>query len=857
LGSIAARGLGSAAVGDERRRLYGKVRGAVALATLVGSAACGDTMPRAQGAFCPPECPPASGAQAVPGAFAAPALAAAASLAPLDPNAWDPASVRLVLEDPRLAIAAALVQREQYAKAADALEAALAAPPVEPLERAAWLYQLGHLRALGGNPGAAAKAYQASAALGGPLADFAHLEAAQWLEGAGAHDEALAEAKRAGDDPAIASALDLVIADASSAKGDAEALASHLRSYLARDKHPPHWAETSLRLAEALLAKPSEAHAEEAVRLARRVIDESHGGAGAGAAKDVEKRALDSMPFDKRKRFEHPSSEESLARAKSLVGSAQYKEAIAAATKLLKLPAAKKAGELGCEAAMVKGDALKGLRKKPEAADAYGAAAELCAGRDRAADALFNAGRSLAQAGRGVEAMRRYAELEREFPAHRLADDARLKGALAALDANDEPRFEDMLAKMADDYPKGDVTVDGLVALALHFAEKGAWDKAIAPLERALAIAPRERAYYAAGRVPYYLARAHLATGQVEKGEAELARVIAQEPLSFYMALAYARLAERNHAAADKAVADAIAKEPRAPFTIAKGAWLDDSIFVRGMALAREGDIKASAELARLGLHTRTAPREVAWASVFLLSKAGFTTMSHGLLRTANQGNTPRAGELVEWLDHWPVGAWEAPWQLAFPRPFEAVVAPAAQREHLPEAWAHAIMREESAFDARVASPAKAYGLMQLIVPTAKRMGGPLGLNPDEEALKHPDVNVPIGCRYLAFLRGMFPDDPLLAIPGYNAGGNAPKKWLAERGAMDFDLWVERIPYEETRNYTKRVITSLAAYEFLYAKDKPSEALHMPLAASPAMRAGRVAQGATPSDEGTGGVIEP
>jgi soluble lytic murein transglycosylase len=164
-------------------------------------------------------------------------------------------------------------------------------------------------------------------------------------------------------------------------------------------------------------------------------------------------------------------------------------------------------------------------------------------------------------------------------------------------------------------------------------------------------------------------------------------------------------------------------------------------------------------------------------------------------------------------------------------------VAPAARQQGIPEALAYAIMREESAFDPRVASPAKAYGLMQLIVPTAKKMGGPLGLSPDEESLKQPSVNIPVGCRYLAVLRGQFPDNPLLAIPGYNAGGGAPKKWITERGTDDFDLWVERIPYEETRNYTKRVIGTMAAYEALYAQG-PSEALRAPLAASPALRSG-------------------
>ena len=102
-------------------------------------------------------------------------------------------------------------------------------------------------------------------------------------------------------------------------------------------------------------------------------------------------------------------------------------------------------------------------------------------------------------------------------------------------------------------------------------------------------------------------------------------------------------------------------------------------------------------------------------------------------------------------------------------------------------------------------------------------------------------MNVPLGCHYLAVLRRQFPDNPLLAVPGYNAGAGAPKKWLVERPQEDFDVWVERIPHEETRNYTKRVLGSMAAYELLYAGGRPSEALSAPLAASPSARSAAAA----------------
>src|SRR6185437_16047688 len=131
--------------------------------------------------------------------------------------------------------------------------------------------------------------------------------------------------------------------------------------------------------------------------------------------------------------------------------------------------------------------------------------------------------------------MDRFAALEREHPKHRLADDARLRGARAALASGDEGRFTEMLSTIADAYPDGDVTNDGLFELALHRIEKRDWAGAVPLLEKALARAPRERAYWASGRLPYFLARAHIETGATAQGLAELAGVIRDYPLSYYM----------------------------------------------------------------------------------------------------------------------------------------------------------------------------------------------------------------------------------------------------------------------------------------------------------------------------------
>jgi soluble lytic murein transglycosylase len=142
-------------------------------------------------------------------------------------------------------------------------------------------------------------------------------------------------------------------------------------------------------------------------------------------------------------------------------------------------------------------------------------------------------------------------------------------------------------------------------------------------------------------------------------------------------------------------------------------------------------------------------------------------------------------------------------------------------------------MREESAFDPQAVSHADAHGLMQLIVPTAKLYAAPLGLPSDSMSLKRPAVNIALGSRALAKLGESFAENPWLAIPAYNAGPGRPRRWLRDHPHADFDVWVELIPYSETRRYTKRVLSSRAAYALLYAPETADTTLSLPAKLSP------------------------
>jgi soluble lytic murein transglycosylase len=144
-------------------------------------------------------------------------------------------------------------------------------------------------------------------------------------------------------------------------------------------------------------------------------------------------------------------------------------------------------------------------------------------------------------------------------------------------------------------------------------------------------------------------------------------------------------------------------------------------------------------------------------------------------------------------------------YDVLYPRPYDADVRSASRRTSLPEELIYAIIRQESLFRADAASGAGAIGLMQLLPETARvtarRAGLPL---PTRAQLVQPAVNIPLGSAFLASLVQRFEGETALATAGYNAGPSAARRWQPAQ-PMDLDVWVENIPFNETRAYVQRV----------------------------------------------------
>lgn len=146
-----------------------------------------------------------------------------------------------------------------------------------------------------------------------------------------------------------------------------------------------------------------------------------------------------------------------------------------------------------------------------------------------------------------------------------------------------------------------------------------------------------------------------------------------------------------------------------------------------------------------------------------------------------------------------------------YPTPFRASLASAAKEARVDLAYVYGLTRQESRFITAAKSSVGASGLMQVMPATAKWTAKKLGIPVDAERLHDPQTNVLIGVGYLKLVLDNFGGAQALAAAAYNAGPGRPRRWR-EGGTIDAAAWVETIPFNETRDYVKRVLANSCAY---------------------------------------------
>lgn len=148
-----------------------------------------------------------------------------------------------------------------------------------------------------------------------------------------------------------------------------------------------------------------------------------------------------------------------------------------------------------------------------------------------------------------------------------------------------------------------------------------------------------------------------------------------------------------------------------------------------------------------------------------------------------------------------------------FPLLYQDIIRKEAARQNIPQSNILAIIRKESTFQPTIASRVGAMGLMQVMPKTGATVAKQMGIDFTQSMLLDPNVNVQIGSQYLGDLLRRY-GHLAYAAAGYNAGPSRVSKWLDDYPNLPLDEWIAQIPFNETRDYVKRVLEFEKIYEY-------------------------------------------
>ena len=344
-------------------------------------------------------------------------------------------------------------------------------------------------------------------------------------------------------------------------------------------------------------------------------------------------------------------------------------------------------------------------------------------------------------------------------------------------------------------------------------------------------------------RANYWLGRLAQIQKHRKKALAYWQKVVDESPLGFYAQLALARIQnyspKRYRSIQKKLLAPKGGELPKlCPGELAKKPafkqaldWLKLGLKQEAAALLKsikfsKQNIIAGTHAAVLGIEAKEGasshwdlkdachPMAPKLLHTLLLDKAGAHHLAHWQLRT----------EFAFIFEKLPTQETIALWHAAYPLAYREYIGPEEKKNNLPPFLLQSIAREESAFDAQVVSWAGAYGLTQLILPTArstlKLMKSSRKLQSPEELLD-VEFNTSIGGALLGSLMRRFEQQSALAIAAYNAGEKVSNVWWKRHAGQGFDRMSEEITIRETRQYVKRVLRTYGIYNWLYGGTPP------------------------------------
>lgn len=403
-----------------------------------------------------------------------------------------------------------------------------------------------------------------------------------------------------------------------------------------------------------------------------------------------------------------------------------------------------------------------------------------------AASAAYQRARSLLRAGEGAASRTALRQVIKDYrgDSEAASHALYLLADLATDEGRDGPA-RDAYREVAERYPTSTLAASAAFRAALIAYVSGSYETAAREWDELVEKHPSSSEVLAAR---YWSGRAWSAAGDSAAARARWKAVEGRSDVSYYSMLASRRLGRAPWAPV--AVADSFIAVPAA-----------DSAFARAALLERLGmDPEAELEYAYLQEHAGSS------ADSILATAAAFR--AHGL---ASRGISLAQRALAR-------GA--APdarvYRLLYPVSLDAALAAEAALNDIDPSLVAALIRQESRFNPRATSPVGARGLMQIMPRVGHTIARGLDFPAWDAALLYqPDVSLQLGTSHLADLLSGYSDDGR-ALAAYNAGRSRVERWSKKHGTDDPELFVERIPYRETRDYVRIIQRNRELYAELY-----------------------------------------
>ncbi len=427
--------------------------------------------------------------------------------------------------------------------------------------------------------------------------------------------------------------------------------------------------------------------------------------------------------------------------------------------------------------------------------------------------------RALRRIDRDDEAIELYERLCREYPRHRLCDDARYQAGRLLQYGGEHERAREKFADVVGLHPESSHLADSLWRGAFSAYLMEDYRAMERPLRRLRDHHGRETD---ASGLPLSLkARYWLGTAAYRRGELELAARRLQETINRGALTWYGRLAA---ARMERMGEEPVVPRPPAVLTRAR---LED---LGTLAIPHDERLEVAAQLARLGLYeeaieelerqidVRPVPDKARRLLASIQLVAGEVDEAHWeMARRLDDRPTPSIFDLRDW-------------GIAYPVEYLDLAHKYGNRYDVSPFAIQGVIRQESGFRPAVKSWVGAVGLMQLMPDTANQVvdeyldGGFVS----RTALSKPDQNIRLGTMYLRTLTGYVRGRLPMAFAGYNAGPEPLDSWFRRYGDRQIDAWVESITYRQARGYARKVYTNYVRYAALYGGRLPSPTLELP-----------------------------